>query len=266
MTRGIQRFLAVAACIGMCFVSEDVAFAGQRGGGHGNGAGSGHRQMRPVQPAPAPALPSINRPSFPIEGLNRPSFPLTAPLGFGPATPSPFTATPRSYSPRAGFPSRGPRAFGIPLGYGFGTAGYADTTTLSTRPAGVEQEINGGTLFLDVTPRTASVFIDTAYVGTVDDLFFNGVTLSRGRHWLELEATEREKKLVEIDIAAGQPLRYRADLEPARRAALTVIPPRPPETMYAIPGCYGGNKPPVAAALPAGCDVAKVRVLRPQQR
>jgi hypothetical protein len=34
--------------------------------------------------------------------------------------------------------------------------------------------------------------------------------------------------------------------------------------MYAIPGCYGGNTPPVQANLPAGCDIAKVRVLRPR--
>jgi hypothetical protein len=110
------------------------------------------------------------------------------------------------------------------------------------------------------------VFIDSAYVGAIDDLLFTGVTLTRGRHWLELEAPDFEKKLIEISITPGQPLRYRVELVPIRRAALTVIPPRPPETMYAIPGCYGGNKPPVAATLPSGCDIAKVRVLRPQQR
>ena len=96
------------------------------------------------------------------------------------------------------------------------------------------------------------------------DLQTRGVTLSRGRHWLELEAPEYDRKLIEINITPGETLRYRFDLAPARRVAATVIPPRPPETMYAIPGCYGGNRPPVAANLPPGCDIARVRVIRPE--
>jgi hypothetical protein len=35
--------------------------------------------------------------------------------------------------------------------------------------------------------------------------------------------------------------------------------------MYAIPGCYGGNKPPVVSALPAGCDITNVHIIRPQR-
>jgi len=50
-----------------------------------------------------------------------------------------------------------------------------------------------------------------------------------------------------------------------RTAAVTIVPERP-ETMYAIPGCYGGNRPPIAEKLPRGCDIAKVRVIRPQPR
>jgi hypothetical protein len=36
--------------------------------------------------------------------------------------------------------------------------------------------------------------------------------------------------------------------------------PRRPEKFYVIPGCYAGNKPPQQTALPAGCDVGKLRV------
>jgi hypothetical protein len=37
--------------------------------------------------------------------------------------------------------------------------------------------------------------------------------------------------------------------------------PRRPERFYVIPGCYGGNRPPPQAdALPAGCDIGKLRV------
>ncbi len=248
-------------------------FAGSRGGGgRGDGRGGGqpppqvHVQGRVNLPA-TPPPPSLNRPSFPLDGLNRPSFTVGDPVSFELTPSSLFDARPGTFTPRR----RGPRSFGIPLGYGFGVPGYApsyaDTNTYdSQRQAERQAEITTGTLFLDVTPSTALVFVDTAYVGSVQDLQARGVTLSPGRHWLDLEAPDFDKKTIEITIRAGEPLRYRVDLTPARRADTTVMPPRPPETMYAIPGCYGGNRPPVAANLPKGCDIAKVRVLRPQPR
>jgi hypothetical protein len=246
-------------------------FAGSRGGGgRDDGRGGGQPppqvQERVNLPATSPS-PSLNRPSFVLDGLNRPSFPVNEPLGIGPVQSSPFDARPGTYTRR----SRGPRSFGIPLGYGFGLPGfvpsYADTNTYdSQRQTERQAEITTGTLFLDVTPSTALVFVDTAYVGSVQDLQARGVTLSPGRHWLDLEAPGFDKKTIEITIRTGEPLRYRVDLTPTRRAEIAVMPPRPPETMYAIPGCYGGNRPPVAANLPKGCDIAKVRVIRPQAR
>lgn len=236
MTRVCLAFLLAA----MCASSTPVALAGQRGDGRGQG--------RPAQP------------SVPInEDLNRPSFPIRGPLGMSPAVPSPFAVTSRTSAPT----SRRPRTSGIPFSYGFGVPAYGDTSARDHRPSAVEPEIVNGTLMLDVTPRTSLVFVDSAYVGTVDDLAVRGLALSRGRHWLELEAPDYEKTLTEVNIVPGQPLRYRVELAPVRRAALIVIPPRPPETMYAIPGCYGGNRPPEVATLPPGCDIAKVRVLRP---
>ena len=50
-----------------------------------------------------------------------------------------------------------------------------------------------GALFLDVTPASALVFIDTAYVGSVADLQTRGVTLSAGRHWVDLEAPNYDR-------------------------------------------------------------------------
>lgn len=244
---------------------------GSRGGGGGRGDGRGGGQPTPqvqgrVHRPMAPPSPSLNRPSFVIDGLNRPSFPVNEPLGIGPVQRSPFDARPGTYTRR----SRGSGSFGIPLDYGFGLPGYvpyADTNTYnSERQAEREAEITAGTLFLDVTPSTALVFVDTAYVGSVQDLQARGVTLSPGRHWLDLEAPGFDKQTIEITIRAGEPLRYRVDLTPTRRAEIAVMPLRPPETMYAIPGCYGGNRPPVAANLPKGCDIAKVRVIRPQPR
>ena len=274
MTRLAVTFTLVAMFAGSAPIVIDAQrfggpFAGS-GGGRGDGRGGGQPQPQ-VQgrvnlPATSPS-PSLNRPSFVLDGLNRPSFPVNEPLGIGPVQSSPFDARPGTYTRR----SRGPRSFGIPLGYGFGLPGYVpsygDTNTYDSQQQAERQaDITTGTLFLDVTPSTALVFVDTAYVGSVQDLQARGVTLSPRRHWLDLEAPDFDKKAIEITIRAGEPLRYRVDLTPTRRAEIAVMPPRPPETMYAIPGCYGGNRPPVAANLPKGCDIAKVRVIRPQPR
>jgi hypothetical protein len=208
-------------------------------------------------------LPSINRPSFPIDGLNRPAFPLSGPLGFGRAQRSPFDA-------RRGTYTRLQQFVGIPYGYGYGYdvplygPSYVPESTYDKLYRTPEPPITEGALLLDVTPLTASVFVDSGFVGNVQDLQTRGVTLSAGRHWLDLEAPNYDRKTIEVTIRAGEPLRYRFDMTPARRADVIAAPPRPPQTMYMIAGCYAGNRPPVAANLPKGCDVAKVRVIRPQ--
>jgi hypothetical protein len=233
------------------------------GGGRGNRGGGFRNPGRVNMP---PALPSINRPSFPIDGLNRPSFPLSGPLGVGPAQRSPFDARRGTYTRLHGAGAFG----GIPLGYG-GYGGFDDTgyyvpeSTYDKMYRTQEPEETIGALFLDVTPATALVFVDTVYLGSVGDLQARGVTLTPGRHWLDLEAPGFDKKTIEITIRPGEPLRYRFDMTATRTAAVPIVPERP-QTMYAIPGCYGGNKPPIAERLPPGCDIAKVRVIRPQPR
>jgi hypothetical protein len=47
---------------------------------------------------------------------------------------------------------------------------------------------------------------------------------------------------------------------PASDSASVTPAPRRPEKFYLIPGCYAGNKPPLPMALPAGCDIQKLRV------
>lgn len=193
----------------------------------------------------------------------------TPPPGFGPQRRSPFSVGPGYYNRMHGYGS-----FGIPIdgygGYGGGYGqmygpSYPEETTYDRyfrQPE--EPEMTAGMLFVEVSPSTASAFVDSAFVGNGGDLQARGVTLTPGHHWLDLEAAGYDKKTVEINVTAGEPLRYRVDLTPTARAAAVVLPRRPPETMYAIPGCYGGNRPPVADRLPAGCDIAKVRVIRPQ--
>ena len=56
--------------------------------------------------------------------------------------------------------------------------------------------------------------------------------------------------VVYVPVPAEPPPPAPADSAPAA--------PRRPEKFYIIPGCYAGNKPPQANALPAGCDIQKL--------
>jgi hypothetical protein len=186
------------------------------------------------------------------------------PPGFGRTPRSPFAARPGAYTRLQRI---NPYGYGIPYGSDFPAYGFSPYVPESTYDKMFripEPVITEGTLLLDVTPLNAMVFIDSAFVGNVTDLQTRGVTLSAGRHWVDLEAPNYDRKTIEVTIRADEPLRYRFDLAPTRRADVIAAPPRPPQTMYVIAGCYAGNRPPVAANLPNGCDISKVRVIRPQ--
>jgi hypothetical protein len=49
-------------------------------------------------------------------------------------------------------------------------------------------------------------------------------------------------------------------IAPASDSGNITTAPRRPEKFYVIPGCYAGNKPPQPEALPADCDVQKLRI------
>jgi hypothetical protein len=259
-----SRAITLALAITIAASTSALVNAQRGQGGRSGGSGT----MRPVQPS---ASRSLNSPSFPVTGLNGPAFPLRGPVAVGPTPRSPFDARPGTYTRvhRNSLPLGVPFGYGyVPFDYEYGAPFFADESTYEKLYRTPQPEITAGVLFLDVTPVTALVFVDTAYVGSVSDVQARGVTLSAGRHYLDLEAPGYDKKTIDITIAAGEPLRYRYDMTAVQRAAAAAVPlpPRPPQTMYAIAGCYAGNRPPVAANLPQGCDIAKVRVIRPQPR
>jgi len=51
---------------------------------------------------------------------------------------------------------------------------------------------------------------------------------------------------------------------PAPPAASPPPAPGPPKTFYVIPRCYAGDRPPEADALPAGCDIRRLRTIPPR--
>jgi hypothetical protein len=120
-----------------------------------------------------------------------------------------------------------------------------------------------GGLTLETLPELAQVYVDGYYVGLVQEFGLRGhaLDLSAGPHRVELRAAGYETLRFGVMIAPHETLRYRGDMQalPARTAVL-ITPSQPPaaKSVYIIPNCYAGDKPP-AAALPAGCDLKNLR-------
>ena len=172
----MTRLVAILALTVTIAASTSVSVDAQRGRG-----GGGSPTMRPAEPSPSP---SLNSPSFPVSGLNQLSFPLRGPLGVGAAVPSPFDARPGTFTRL----HRIPPSLGVPFGYGYSGAFYDGESTYEKMYRTPQPEITTGMLLLEVTPADALVFVDTAYIGSVGDVQTRGVTLSAGRHFLDLEA------------------------------------------------------------------------------
>jgi hypothetical protein len=118
-----------------------------------------------------------------------------------------------------------------------------------------------GVIFLDVEPGSVDVYVDGFFVGPADDFALNGLTLRAGRHWIDLRSAGYETLTLPVNITAVQAVRYRGALSAARTTPPSTEPSRSPQTMYVITGCYAGNRPPAASALPPGCDISRVREL-----
>jgi len=87
---------------------------------------------------------------------------------------------------------------------------------VSAPPDSLNEQSLSGSLELAVEPRSADVYVDGFYVGTVDDVTQNGLLLRAGRHWIDLRAEGYETLTVPVGIAAGQAIKYRGQLQSAR--------------------------------------------------
>lgn len=232
-------------------------------------AGQSHRT--PAEPG---SLPAIGLPLPPI-GLPLPSIglpPATAEPSHARARPSPPKRNDRRHGGAKRGRARSPAIF-------FGPAyGWVDPWMREPEPPSVGYESSPydepipptGTLRLDVQPHgIVQLYVDGYYVGTVDDV--NGeLALEPGAHRIEMRAPGYETAIVDVKIERDRAITYRGALE--RRGAMTPAPeppirpdvsqpPRSPEPVYIIPGCYLGNIPPKDAGLPATCDPSRVIVL-----
>jgi hypothetical protein len=200
-----------------------------------------------------------------------------------------FRATPDTYGPRDGRSDRGDRrrrdggagqgrlypaypyvpsslyAPYFPYGITELPGGAPGATTEVTRQA--EAETEEGFLRLRVRPRTAEVYVDGAYAGTVDD--FGGTSerqLRAGTHRVELAARGYERVTFDVRVPARETITFTRDLDEARAVATPLPEPAPltpitHKAMYIVPHCYAGDTPPTAADLPSGCRIADLRVI-----
>jgi hypothetical protein len=211
----------------------------------------------------APRRPPPPPPTVPVAPRTVPP-PIVFP--FAPLSPPPAGGLMPRFGENPPFRTR------MRAGAPFGVSGYApfllgdlestyraaDNPPRSTAPS-------TGLLRLAVTPTSAQVFVDSFYVGTVEDIDAQRVLqLDAGPHRLEFRAPDRQTLTVDVRIVALETVTYRAALEPIVRPRTAAAPSAAPTTvMYVIPNCYLGNLPPRQSRLPSGCDVKQVRVLKP---
>lgn len=121
-----------------------------------------------------------------------------------------------------------------------------------------------GGLTLETLPDLAQVYVDGFYVGLAQEFGLRGraLDLSAGAHRVELRAAGYETLSFSVLIAPNDTLRYRGDMQAlASKPAAIIVPSQPPaavKSVYMIPNCYAGDKPPTAP-LPSGCDLKNLR-------
>jgi PEGA domain len=211
----------------------------------------------------APPAPTVTRPSAP----RPPERPAQPPATTTPAPSperAPFAANPATFAPRSHVRPRRFRSFSPDYGYAapFSSDDAAPAVEPHDWPRGQLDAI--GTLQLEVEPRSAQVYVDGFYLGTVEDFERTGMALPVGRHRVDLREPGHETMTIPVEITAwadGQPTRFRGVLQALRPEPPPVVLPHRSETMYVIPGCYAGNRPPRQSSLAQGCDLALLKVL-----
>lgn len=122
-----------------------------------------------------------------------------------------------------------------------------------------------GTLSVRTNPRVdGQVYVDGSYVGATD-ASWEDLSLDAGLHTIEVRADGFETLVDSVLVAGGRAVTYAAPMKPLPKSAPLPASesahPRPPATLYVIPGCYAGNVPPDQVGLPAGCDPGRAVIV-----
>ena len=120
-----------------------------------------------------------------------------------------------SYSNSYPYPYQAP-AYGYPAP-GYPSAGYPPPPgSVAVQPGQAESE-SGGVSF-EITPSTAAVYVDGQYVGTVTDFAPTAepLTLTPGRHQVDIRAPGYETLVFDADVTPGQVTPFQGTLQPIR--------------------------------------------------
>jgi hypothetical protein len=121
-----------------------------------------------------------------------------------------------------------------------------------------------GGLVLTSVPDVAQVYVDGYYVGLAEEFGPHGrpINLGAGPHQVELRAPGYETLTFKVVIEPDGLVRYRGEMQPiATKPAAIATPPKPTavtRSVYVIPNCYAGNKPPTGI-LPKGCSLKNLQ-------
>lgn len=257
--------IVVAAVISATFSAQTVYGAGsdpQQIPARGAAAAPPHQVTRPPTPPAAPTPPPALPPQVVAPPITYPLPPIMMPPtgGLIPRFSGNDLFLTNDQRRRGRSSRRG--QFGGSYFYAPLVTGYpAVADSMVTAPeAPVAPSI--GFLRLSVTPASAQVFIDSYFVGTVQDIEAQRVlTLDAGPHRIEFRAPQYQTLTVDLRISPRETVTYRAALEPIRPPVPAVPAPASAGPMYVIPNCYLGNVPPRPSRLPSGCDINRVQVL-----
>lgn len=133
-----------------------------------------------------------------------------APYPYASAYPYPYPATSYGY-PASAYPASGYPAATYP------TQSYAQQAYQSSGLNDAQRQDAGGVSF-EITPSTARVIVDGTEVGSVAEFSPTAtpLTLTLGRHHIELRAAGYQTMAFDAEILAGQVIPYRGEMQPQR--------------------------------------------------
>ena len=113
------------------------------------------------------------------------------------------------------YPYAYPPPYPYPYGYPEPAAApsYPAPGTIGVPPG--EWATTGGLSF-EITPDTASIYVDGEYVGTVANFspMMPPLWLAQGRHYIEVRAVGYESLLFDADVVGGQVIPYQGAMRP----------------------------------------------------
>ena len=224
LTLAVTIALACSMCdAGPLFAKGSGGHGGHAGGGRSSRSGSSHASATSRAqsagavprggsgPPPPSASTAHERGDRPIVGTAVPRVGSRDLFLANPTTYAPILISP--YRPTAfGFRGYG-NLFALTPAFGYPYSAFGDEYPAAPPPTEPSQI---GNLRLEVEPRSAQIYVDGVFVGTVEDFYHTlaGLGLTPGPHHLELRAEGYETAVVDVIVDANRTITYRATLKP----------------------------------------------------